>query len=99
MADPTNEQFVVQPYPPTANLQRITQGSSSAGHALVHLDGDRCVVLGSRGVTVGVDYTGPDTPPNGAALADIELLAQQRPRTHVRTRAQVIIQSFTFTPA
>ena len=97
--DPTNEQFVVQPYPPTANLQRITQGSSLPA-TLSFTWTATGVSFSAPGASPATwTYTGPDTPPNGAALADMNFWLNSGHAPMYGQGAQVIIQSFTFTPA
>ena len=98
-SDPTNAQFVVQPYPPTGNLKRITQGSSLPA-TLSFTWTATGVSFSAPGASPSTwTYTGPDTPPNGAALADMNFWLNSGHAPMYGQGAQVIIQSFTFTPA
>ena len=97
--DPTNAQFVVQPYPPTGNLKRITQ-SSALPATLSFTWTASGLSFSAPGASPSTwTYTGPNRPPNGAALADMNFWLNSGHAPVHGQGAQVIIQSFTFTPA
>jgi hypothetical protein len=97
-SDPTNAQFVVQPYAPAGNLLRITQGPS--------LPATLSFTWTSTGLSFSAPgaspskwtYTGPDNPPAGPSLADMNFWLNSGHAPVHGLGAQVIIQSFTFTP-
>ena len=98
-SDPTNADFVVQPYSTAGNEIRTTQGSSLPATFSFTWTGTSVSFSAPGASPSSWTYTGPDVPPNGAALADINFWLQSGHAPQYGQGAQVIIKSFTFTPA
>lgn len=98
-SDPTNADFVVQPYATAGNLVRFTQGSAVPATLSFTWTATSVSFAAPGASPSSWTYTGPDTPPAGAALADINFWLQSGHAPQYGQGAQVIIQSFTFTPA
>ena len=80
-SDPTNAQFVVQPYPPTGDLRRITQGTSLPA-TLSFTWTAAGVSFSAPGASPSTwTYTGPNRPPDGPALADMNFWLNSWTRT------------------
>jgi hypothetical protein len=98
-SDPTNADFVVQPYSTAGNLIRTTQGPSLPATFSFTWTGTRVSFSAPGASPSSWTYTGPDVPPNGAALADINFWLQSGHAPQSGQGAEVIIKSFAFTPA
>jgi hypothetical protein len=98
-SDPTNAQFVVQPYATSGNLLRITQGSSLPATFSFTWTATGLSFAAPGASPASWTYSGPNRPPNGAALADINFWLNSGHAPLYGQGAQVIVQSFTFTPA
>jgi hypothetical protein len=98
-SDPTNAQFVVQPYTTAGNLVRITQGSSVPATLSFTWTATGLSFSAPGASPASWTYTGSNRPPNGAAFADINFWLNSGHAPLHGLGAQVIIQSFTFTPA
>ena len=97
--DPTNAQFVVQPYAHPGNLQRITQGPTMPS-TLSFTWTATGISFSAPGASPATwTYTGPDSPPDGAASPDINFWLNGGHAPAHGQGAQVIVQSFTFTSA
>jgi hypothetical protein len=98
-ADPTNGQFVVQPYATTGNLLRITQpaGVTSSTHAFTWRTAS--VDFASSAATPGSwSYAGPDVPQPGGENARMNLwLFRGQPPSNGQP-IEIVITDFTFTP-
>lgn len=96
-ADPTNGDFVVQPYSHKGNLQRFTQPAiSPSTHSFNWRP--RTVRFASSTATPSTwTYSGPDVPPPGSEHVHINLwLYRGSPPTNGR-RVEIVINRFTFT--
>jgi hypothetical protein len=98
-ADPTNGQFVVQPYDTAGNLLRITQpaGVTSSTHAFTW--GTSSVSFSSSSAAPGSwTYAGPDVPQPGGENARINLwLFRGQPPSN-GAPIEIVVTDFTFTP-
>jgi len=98
-ADPTNGQFVVQPYSTTGNLLRITQPSGITTSTQSFTWGASSVAFGSSAASPSSwTYTGPDVPQPGGENARMNLwLFRGQPPTNGQP-VEIVITSFSFTP-
>jgi hypothetical protein len=97
-SDPTNAQFVVQPYTTVGNVMRITQGPSVPTTLSFTWTATRLSFSAPGASPASWTYTGSDNPPLGAALADMNLWLDRGHAPMFGAGAEVIVQSFTFTP-
>ena len=98
-ADPTNGQFVVQPYDTTGNLLRITQpsGVTSSTHAFTW--GTSSVAFASSAASPGSwTYAGPDVPQPGGENARMNLWLFRGQAPANGQPIEIVITDFTFTP-
>ena len=98
-ADPTNGQFVVQPYATTGNLVRITQPSAvtTSTHAFTWRTSSVDFAT-SAATPSSWTYAGPDVPQPGGEHARMNLwLFRGQPPSN-GLPIEVVITSFTFTP-
>jgi len=98
-SDPTNAQFVIQPSATAGNLMRITQGPSLPATLSFTWTATGVSFSAPGAAPTTWTYAGPDTPPDGASLADINFWLNSGHAPLHGLGAQVIIQAFTFTPA
>jgi len=96
-ADPTDGQYVVQPYDHPGNLQRIA--ASGASSSTQSFDWQRNAVTFASSATPSVwTYSGPDVPQPGSEQARINLwLYRGAPPTNGKT-VEVVVSRFSFTP-
>ncbi len=97
-SDPTNAQFVVQPSATAGNLARITQGSSLPATFSFTWTANSLSFAAPGASPSSWTYSGLDNPPIGAALADMNFWLASGHAPQYGQGAQVVIQSFTFTP-
>jgi hypothetical protein len=98
-AEPTNAQYVVQPYDAGGHLQRITQpAAASSAHSFDWRAG--AVTFSSTTATPSFwTYSGSDVPPLGAEHARMNLwLYRGSPPTNGKA-LEVVVRRFSFTPA
>ncbi|HSL76470.1 MAG TPA: glycoside hydrolase family 16 protein [Candidatus Limnocylindrales bacterium] len=97
-ADPTNGQFVVQPYDRLGNLQRITQqrGLATTTHGFTWRP-DKVDFFSSASPT-SWSYSGPDVPRPGGENARMNLWLFRGVAPSNGQPAEVVISDFTFTP-
>jgi hypothetical protein len=98
-SDPTNGQFVVQPYSTSGNLLRITQpaGEGSSTHAFTW--GTSSVAFASSAAAPSSwTYTGPDVPHPGGENARMNLWLFRGAAPSNGQPIEVVITDFTFTP-
>jgi hypothetical protein len=97
-ADPTNGQFVVQPYDTPANLLRITQvpGFATTTHGFTWRP-DRVDFFSSAAPTSWA-YSGPDVPRPGGENSRMNLWLFRGVAPSNSQPAEVVITDFTFTP-
>jgi hypothetical protein len=99
-ADPTNGQFVVQPYDGPGNLQRITLAAGAAPSTHGFTWGtDRVDFFSPSASPSGWSYTGPDVPQPGGENARMNLWLFRGAAPSDGRSVEVVIRSFTFTPA
>ena len=97
-ADPTNGQYVVQPYGEAGNLLRITQppGVATTTHGFTWRPDT--VDFFSSAAPTSWSYAGPDVPRPGGENARMNLwLFRGTPPSNGQP-AEVVITDFTFTP-
>ena len=96
-ADPTNGQYVVQPYDHPGNLQRIT--ASGAAQSTQSFDWQRnAVTFAGSTARSAWTYSGPDIPTPGSEQARINLwLYRGAPPANGET-VEVVVRRFKFTP-
>ena len=98
-ADPTNGQYVVQPYNTPGNLLRITQpaGVTTSTHSFTW--GTSTVAFSSSSASPGAwTYAGSDVPPPGGEKVHMNVwLFNAAPPTESQP-VEVIVKSFSFTP-
>ena len=97
-SDPTNAQFVVQASATAGNLTRITQGSSLPATFSFMWTATGLSFAAPGASPASWTYSGPDNPPTGAAQADMNFWLVSGHAPQYGQGAQVVIQSFTFTP-
>ncbi|MBA3717671.1 MAG: glycoside hydrolase family 16 protein [Actinobacteria bacterium] len=98
-ADPTNGQYVVQPWSGTGNLQRTTVGANVPSNQSFSWSPGQVAFASSNGSTASWLYTGIDVPPPGNEKTHLNLwLYRGRPPSNGRA-AEVVIRSFSFVPA
>jgi hypothetical protein len=99
-ADPANGQFVVQPYDRTGNLLRITQPAGVASSSRGFTWGPTSVVFASSSASPGSwTYNGLDVPQPGGEHARMNLWLFRGAAPTDGQQTEVVISSFTFTPA
>jgi hypothetical protein len=99
-ADPTNGQFVVQPYDGPGNLQRITLAAGAAPSTHGFTWGtDRVDFFSPSASPSAWSYTGPDVPQPGGENARMNLWLFRGAAPSDGRSVEVVIRSFTFTPA
>ena len=98
-ADPTNGQYVVQPYDRAGHLQRITQPAvASSIHSFDWREG-AVAFASTTAAPADWAYTGGDVPPPGSEHVRMNLwLFHGAPPTNGRS-VEVVVRRFTFTPA
>jgi hypothetical protein len=97
-SDPTNAQFVVQPYASwPGNLTRITQGPSLPATFSFTWTSTGLSFSAPGASPSSTTYTGPDRPPAGGEVADMNLWLNDHAPMY-GLGAEVVIRSFTFTP-
>ena len=98
-ADPTNGQFVVQPYDTPGNLRRITQAAGATQSTQSFTWAKDLVSFSSSAASPSAwVYTGPDVPQPGGEHARINLWLFRGQAPTDRREVEVVIRSFTFTP-
>jgi hypothetical protein len=98
-ADPTNGQFVVQPYSTNGNLLRITQPSGVTSSTQSFTWGVSSVAFASSAATPSSwTYTGPDVPQPGGENARMNLWLSRGAAPSNGATVEVVITDFTFTP-
>jgi hypothetical protein len=98
-ADPTNGQYVVQPYDTTGNLQRITQpaGSLTSTHAFTW-GGSSLSFTSTTASPSTWTYGGADVPQPGGENARMNLWLFRGQAPTNGQPIEVVITDFTFTP-
>ena len=98
-ADPTNGQFVVQPYDTTGNLQRITQPSAVSTSTHAYTWGASSVSFTSTSASpASWTYGGPDVPQPGGENARMNLWLFRGQAPSNGQPIEIVITDFTFTP-
>ena len=97
--DPTNGQYVVQPYDHPGNLQRITQPAAAAStHSFDWQPGS--VAFGSSTAAPSTwTYAGPDVPPPGGEHVRMNLWLYRGAAPSDGKSVEVVVRRFSFTPA
>lgn len=98
-ADPTNGQFVVQPYSTTGNLLRISQpaGVSTSTHAFTWR-ATSVDFSSSAASPASWTYAGPDVPQPGGENARMNLWLFRGQAPSNGQPVEIVITDFTFTP-
>jgi hypothetical protein len=94
-ADPTNGQYVVQPYDRTGNLRRFTQPAVSPTTVSFDWQAGAVAFAGPTAWT----YSGPDVPPPGSEHVRMNLwLFRGAPPLNGKS-VEVVVKRFSFAPA
>lgn len=97
--DPTNGQYVVQPYDRDGNLQRITQPAVPSSTHSFDWQANAITFASSTASPSPWTYTGPDIPKPGTEHVRMNLwLFRGAPPLNGKT-VEVVVKRFTFTPA
>jgi hypothetical protein len=98
-ADPTNGQYVVQPYDRSGNLQRVTQQAVSTSTQSFDWQASTVTFAGSAATPSAWRYSGPDVPPPGSEHVRMNLwLYRGAPPANGKS-VEVVVKRFMFTPA
>ena len=98
-ADPTNAQFVVQPYRHEGNLVRITEGPSVPTTLSFHWTATSLKFSATGASPRTWIYSGKNRPPSGGGVVpDMNFWLNQGHAPMHGADAFVVIDSFTFTP-
>ena len=97
-SDPANAQFVVQPYTTVGNVMRIIQGPSVPTTLSFTWTATGLSFSAPGASPASWTYAGSNNPPVGAALADMNLWLDRGHAPMFGAGAEIIVQSFTFTP-
>jgi hypothetical protein len=97
-SDPTNAQFVVQPYATVGNLTRITQSPSVPATFSFTWTATGLTFSAPGASPTSWTYSGSDRPPAGGEHPDMNFWLNGGHAPEYRQGATVIVQSFTFTP-
>jgi hypothetical protein len=97
--DPTNAQFVVQPYFRKHNLVRITEGPTVPATFSFHWTATSLTFYAPGATPVTWNYTGKSRPPaGGGVVADMNFWLNNGQSPMYGGGGEVVIDSFTFTP-
>ncbi len=98
-ADPTNGQFVVQPWDGAGNLLRITQAPGAAPSTQSFTWGTSSVAFSSSAASPSSWlYTGPNVPQPGGEHARMNLWLYRGQAPTNGQELEIVISSFSFTP-
>ena len=98
-ADPTNGQYVVQPYDGSGNLERITQRAEPSSTLSFDWQPDAVTFAASSAAPSAWTYSGADVPPPGSEHVRMNLwLYRGTPPANGKS-VEVVVKRFTFTPA
>jgi hypothetical protein len=97
-SDPTDAQFVVQPYAADGNLTRITQGPWVPATFSFSWTATGLSFSAQGASPASWTYAGPNRPPAGGEQADMNFWLNGGHAPKDGQGAAVIVQSFTFTP-
>lgn len=98
-ADPTNGQYVVQPYDGAGHLLRVTQAAVASSTHSFDWEPGSVAFAGSAAAPSAWTYAGADVPPPGSEHARMNLwLFRGAPPTDGRA-VEVVVKRFSFTPA
>ena len=98
-ADPTNAQFVVQPYDAPGHLLRITQSAAASSTASFAWRPGSVAFAASAASPSSWTYTGADVPVPGDERARLNLwLFRGAPPANGKP-VEVVVRSFSFAPA
>jgi hypothetical protein len=98
-ADPTNGQYVVQPYNGNGNLQRVTQGAASSSTQSFDGQTNAVAFAGSAARPSAWTYAGPDVPPSGSEHVRMNLWLFRGAPPQNGKSVEVVVKRFSFTPA
>ena len=98
-ADPTNGQYVVQPYDRSGHLQRVTQQPVSSSTQSFDWQANAVAFGASAATPSAWVYSGLDVPPPGSEHVRMNLwLYRGAPPANGKS-VEVVVKRFTFTPA
>jgi hypothetical protein len=98
-SDPTNAQFVVQPFAHAGNLRRITEHATLPTTVSFRWTATSLSFSAPGASPASWMYTGANRPPAGGELADMNFWLNGGHAPLHGVGSQVVIDSFTFTPA
>jgi hypothetical protein len=93
--DPTNGQYVVQPYDRSGNLRRITQRAVSRSTMSFDWQAGAVAFSGPSAWT----YTGPDVPQPGSEHVRMNLWLFRGAQPANGKSVEIVVKRFSFTPA
>jgi hypothetical protein len=97
-ADPTNGQYVVQPYDHPGNLQRIAASGASLSTQSFDWQPFAVAFAGSTAAPSAWTYSGPDVPQPGSERARINLWLYRGAPPANGKAVEVVVGRFSFTP-
>jgi hypothetical protein len=98
-ADPTNGQYVVQPYDGSGNLERITQRAEPSSTLSFDWQPDAVTFAASAAAPSAWTYSGANVPQPGSEHVRMNLwLYRGTPPANGKT-VEVVVKRFSFTPA
>jgi hypothetical protein len=98
-ADPTNGQYVVQPYDGSGHLQRIAQPAASPSTHSFDWQAGAVTFSSATAAPSPWTYTGADVPPPGTEHARMNLWLYRGAPPADGKSVEVVVKSFSFTPA
>lgn len=98
-ADPTNAQYVVQPYDGAGHLQRVTQPAVSASTYSFDWESGFVAFAGSTATPSAWTYVGADVPPPGSEHARMNLWLFRGAAPSDGKAVEVVVKRFSFTPS
>jgi hypothetical protein len=98
-ADPTNGQYVVQPYDHSGNLQRITQPAASSSTHSFDWQEDAVTFTSSTASPSAWTHAGADVPEPGSEHVRMNLWLFRGAPPENGASVEIVVERFTFTPA
>ena len=97
-SDPTNGQYVVQPYDASGHLRRITQQAVSSSTVSFDWQAGSVAFSSSNAAPAAWTYTGSDVPVPGDEVPHLNLWLYRGSAPANGQPVEIVVRSFTFTP-
>jgi hypothetical protein len=97
-SDPTNGQYVVQPYDATGHLVRITQSAVASSSVSFHWRAGSVAFASSSATPASWTYTGSDVPIPGDEVPHLNLWLYRGSAPANGQPVEIVVRGFTFTP-